>query len=55
LTEFSLHGIININLYLTFQLNIIFLFRAGGGTSPMIPGNRFKFILNTVLILAANS
>lgn len=32
---------------------IVFLSRAGGGKSPMKPGNRLNLALSTVLILAA--
>ena len=41
LTELLMHGIINI-IY-EIQTEYFFLFRAGGGTSPTIPGNRFNF------------
>lgn len=34
-------------------MNVSFLSRAGGGTSPMKPGNRLNTSLSTVLILAA--
>lgn len=34
---------------------IVFLSRAGGGKSPMKPGNRLNTMLGTVLILAAKA
>lgn len=42
-----------VNNVIKVNNTIVFLSRAGGGKSPMKPGNRLKLCLSTVLNLAA--
>jgi hypothetical protein len=55
LTKNIILGIIQNIVYQRDKINntIVFLSRAGGGKSPMKPGNRLNTMLSTVLNLAA--